>query len=173
MKYISKYKSPLGNILMSGNENGLSGLWIDGQKHFAHRLGDETEECELPVFKQTKKWLDIYFSGLNPDFMPKFDMTGTAFQTEVWKLLLEIPYGRTATYGGIAKKIASRRGIGKMSAQAVGGAVGRNPISIIVPCHRVVGTNGSLTGYDGGIDKKEKLLLLEKADLSNVFDDFN
>ena len=117
----------------------------------------------MPVFEQAKEWLTIYFSGQEPDFLPPVHMTGTPFQLTVWEILRTIPYGKTITYGEIAKEIAVRKGIPRMSAQAVGGAVGHNKISVIIPCHRVVGTNGSLTGYAGGIDKKRKLLTLEKA----------
>ena len=115
------------------------------------------------VFEQAKKWLAIYFSGKEPDFKIPLHFIGTDFQNEVWEILSSIPYGQTTTYGEIAKQLAARRGLERMSAQAVGGAVGRNEISIIVPCHRVVGANGSLTGYAGGIDKKIALLQLEGA----------
>ena len=119
--------------------------------------------------KDALRWLDIYFSGQKPDFLPKLHLIGTDFQREVWDILLEIPYGQTVTYGEIARKIADKRGLKTMSAQAVGGAVGHNEISIIIPCHRVVGTNGSLTGYAGGIDKKISLLKLEHTDMSRLF----
>lgn len=163
MQYTGKYKSPLGNILLASDGTGLTGLWFEGQKYFAHHLDGENEERELPVLKQTEKWLDIYFSGREPDFHPPLHFTGTKFQNQVWELLCEIPYGQIITYGGIAKQLAEKRGIERMSARAVGGAVGRNGICIIVPCHRVVGSNGSLTGYAGGIDKKIALLKLEKV----------
>lgn len=117
------------------------------------------------MFAEAKRWLDIYFSGKEPDFSVPLHFTGTEFQNEVWELLLAIPYGQTTTYGELARRIAGKRGVKHMSAQAVGGAIGHNNISVIVPCHRVVGTNGSLTGYAGGIDKKVKLLELEKADI--------
>ena len=123
----------------------------------------------MPIFEQTVRWLDIYFSGREPDFTPTVSMETTPFRKAVWEIMLTIPYGKTMTYGQIAEKIAKQRGIDKMSAQAVGGAVGHNSISIIIPCHRVVGTNGSLTGYAGGIDKKIYLLELEKADMSRLF----
>lgn len=119
--------------------------------------------------EQTKKWLTIYFSGREPDFLPPIHMIGTPFQLSVWKILQKIPYGKTVTYGEIAKEIAAQKGLPRMSAQAVGGAVGHNELSVIVPCHRVVGTNGSLTGYAGGIDKKVKLLTLENADMQHLF----
>ena len=163
MQYISHYSSPLGTILLAADEIGLTGLWFEGQKYFALYLDKEHEEKELPVLKQAKTWLDIYFSGREPDFKVPLHFTGTDFQNEVWAILYSIPYGQTTTYGEIAKQLAASRGLKRMSAQAVGGAVGRNEISIIVPCHRVVGSSGSLTGYAGGIDKKIELLKLEGA----------
>ena len=165
MQYISHYSSPLGDILLAADSAGLTGLWFEGQKYFALNLDKEHEEKEIPLFVQTKRWLDIYFSGKEPDFSVPLHFTGTEFQNEVWELLLAIPYGQTTTYGELARRNAGKRGVKHMSAQAVGGAVGHNNISVIVPCHRVVGTNGSLTGYAGGIDKKVKLLELEKADI--------
>lgn len=169
MQYISHYQSPLGNILLAADDIGLTGLWFEGQKYFALYLDKEHEEKELPVFEKAKQWLDIYFSGKEPNFKVPLHFTGTDFQNEVWEILYAIPYGQTMTYGEIAKQLAEKRGLKRMSAQAVGGAVGRNEISIIVPCHRVVGANGSLTGYAGGIDKKVKLLTLERADMGSFF----
>ena len=169
MQYISHYASPVGNILLAADNTGLTGLWFEEQKYFALSLDKEHEEKEIPLFERVKQWLDIYFSGKEPDFTVPLHFTGTAFQNEVWKILCTIPYGQTETYGEIAKQIAVRKGLPHMSAQAVGGAVGHNEISIIVPCHRVVGANGSLTGYAGGIDKKIKLLQLEKADMKSFF----
>ena len=165
MEYISHHQSPLGKILLSADDLGLTGLWFEGQKYYALHLDKKCEEKELSLFKEVKKWLDIYFSGKEPDFEVPMHFKGTDFQKEVWDILCSIPYGKTMTYGEIAKQLAAKRGLGSMSAQAVGGAVGHNRISIIVPCHRVVGTNGSLTGYAGGIDKKIALLTLEKAAL--------
>ena len=170
MQYTSHYRSPIGNILLADDEVGLTGLWFEGQKYFALYLDKEHEEKEIPIFEKAKKWLDIYFAGKEPDFTVPLHFTGTDFQNEVWEILCAIPYGRTMTYGEIAKQVASKKGLPRMSAQAVGGAVGRNGISILVPCHRVVGANGSLTGYAGGIDKKIKLLQLEKADMSFLFE---
>ena len=163
MQYISQYHSPIGDILLAADDIGLTGLWFEGQKYFALHLDKEHKEEELPVFTETKRWLDIYFSGKEPDFTVSLHFMGTDFQKEVWKILCSIPYGNTMTYGEIAEKIAFKRGLKHMSAQAVGGAVGHNPISILVPCHRVIGSNGNLTGYAGGIDKKIKLLTLEKC----------
>lgn len=169
MQYISHYRSPLGDILLAADQNCLTGLWFEGQKYFALHLDKEREEKEIPVFEKTKEWLDIYFSGKEPDFTVPLRFIGTDFQKEVWKILCSIPYGQTMTYGEIAGKLAEKRGKKSMSAQAVGGAVGHNRISILVPCHRVVGSNGSLTGYAGGIEKKVKLLTLEKADMKSFF----
>lgn len=169
MQYISHYPSPIGRILLAADDIGLTGLWFEGQKYFARCLDQEREEKEIPIFEQVKYWLDIYFSGNEPDFSVPLHFMGTDFQNEVWKILYTIPYGQTTTYGEIAKRLAAQRGLRRMSAQAVGGAVGRNEISIIVPCHRVVGADGSLTGYAGGIDKKVKLLKLEKADMRSFF----
>lgn len=153
----------MGEILLAADEIGLTGLWFEGQKYFALYLDKENKKKELPLFEKTKKWLDIYFSGKEPNFDVPLHFIGTDFQNEVWKILYSIPYGQTMTYGEIAKRFAANHGLKRMSAQAVGGAVGRNEISIIVPCHRVMGTNGSLTGYAGGIDKKMALLKLEGA----------
>lgn len=169
MQYTSHYRLPIGNILLAADEVGLTGLWFEGQKYFALYLDKEHEEKEIPIFEKVKEWLDIYFAGKEPDFTVPLHFTGTDFQNEVWEILCAIPYGRTMTYGEIAKQVAAKKGLPRMSAQAVGGAVGRNGISVIVPCHRVVGANGSLTGYAGGIDKKIKLLQLEKADMRLLF----
>ena len=155
MDYIYHYESPIGMITMASNGETLIGLWFDGQKYFGDSLGEAYEEKMLPIFEQTINWLDIYFSGGIPDFTPALTMRTTEFRKNVWNIMLSIPYGETMTYGEIAKKLQS------MSAQAVGGAVGHNSISLIIPCHRVVGSDGSLTGYAGGIDKKIKLLALE------------
>lgn len=161
MQYISRYSSPLGDMLLAADDIGLTGLWFEGQKYFARCLDEVHEEREIPLFEKTRCWLDIYFSGKEPDFTVPFHFIGTEFQKVVWEILCTIPYGHTTTYGEIAKRLAAKRGVPRMSAQAVGGAVGHNEISIMVPCHRVVGTNGSLTGYAGGIDRKVKLLTLE------------
>ena len=169
MRYVNHYESPLGGILLAADETGLTGLWFEGQKYYARTLEPKHEERDLPVFGETKKWLDIYFSGQEPDFMPAVHMIGTEFQIMVWEILRQIPYGEVITYGDIARRIAGRKGLGHMSAQAAGGAVGHNKISIIVPCHRVVGADGNLTGYAGGLDRKMKLLELEKADMDGLF----
>lgn len=163
------YDSPLGGILLAADEIGLTGLWFDGEKYLAAQLPAEHTVRETPILTDTKRWLDIYFSGGRPDFLPPLHPVGSVFQQSVWEILLRIPYGQTTTYGEIARQLAEMQGIARMSAQAVGGAVGHNRISVIIPCHRVVGANGSLTGYAGGIDKKVKLLELEHADLSRFF----
>ncbi len=162
MQYIRKYASPLGTMLLAADQSGLTGAWFEGQKYFARSLGREYEERNVPVLRQAEKWLDIYFSGREPDFFPPLHFIGTDFQREVWNILCEIPYGAVRTYGDIAGQLAKKRGLRTMSAQAVGGAVGHNRIAILVPCHRVVGADGSLTGYAGGIDRKEALLKLEQ-----------
>ncbi len=161
MQYISKYQSPLGVIFMTADEEGLTGLWLEGQKYCPTDIYKQPEENCRPVFETAKKWLDIYFSGREPDFKVPIHFSGTDFQLEVWRLLCLIPYGETVTYGFLAQQLAKTRGISRMSARAVGAAVGKNKISIIVPCHRVIGSDKSLTGYAGGIDKKAKLLKLE------------
>ncbi len=163
MHYINHYHSPLGTILLAADDTGLTGLWFEGQKYFAQGLDKETEEKEFSVFQTARRWLDVYFSGQKPDFQVPLHFQGTTFQKEVWEILLSIPYGETTTYGAIAKQLAAKRGLPHLSAQAVGSAVGHNKISIIVPCHRVIGGDGSLTGYAGGIWRKEKLLALEQA----------
>ena len=160
--YIYKYNSPLGSIILASNGESLTGLWFDGQKYFPHKLISESTEAELPIFTRTCNWLDIYFSGNIPDFTPSIYLNTTPFRKAVYDILLTIPYGQTMTYGEIANIIAKQNGVERMSAQAVGGAVGHNPVSIIIPCHRVVGADGSLTGYAGGLDRKIELLKLEK-----------
>ena len=169
MTFTQHYDSPLGGILLAADVVGLTGLWFDGQKYFARGLSPEREERELPVLLEAKRWLDIYFTGKEPDFLPPLHSIGSAFRRSVWEILLQIPYGRTTTYGEIARRLAEKQKLPRMSAQAVGGAVGHNEISIIIPCHRVVGTNGSLTGYAGGVYKKVKLLELEHADMTGFF----
>lgn len=161
MQYTSRYLSPLGRMLLASDGESLTGLWFEGQKYYPVHLSHQPKEQELPVFSTAARWLDVYFDGQNPTFDVPVRFDGTAFQNDVWRILAAIPYGQTLTYGDIAKILAAQRGLAHMSAQAVGGAVGHNPISIIVPCHRVIGTNGSLTGYAGGLDRKRALLALE------------
>ena len=164
MEYIKQLPSPLGRITLASDGTALTGLWFEGQKYYGDTLGCEYEHKELPVFDETARWLDIYFSGRAPGFTPMLRLNTTPFRKEVCGILLDIPFGQTMTYGGIAAQLSERHG--KMSAQAVGGAVGHNPISIIIPCHRVVGADGSLTGYAGGIERKEWLLTHEGAVIS-------
>ena len=163
------YDSPLGKILLAADEEGMTGVWFETQKYFAAKLPPEHEEGTMPVLGDACRWLDVYFSGREPDFTPKLHLIGSDFRQAVWALLLQIPYGQTVTYGELARQLAEKQGRPRMSAQAVGGAVGHNKISIIIPCHRVVGTGGSLTGYAGGIDRKVKLLALEQADMTRFF----
>lgn len=169
MTFLQHYNSPLGGILLAADEIGLTGLWFDGQKYFARDLPAEHVEQNTPVLSEAKRWLDIYFTGREPDFTPPLHPIGSVFRQSVWEILLQIPYGQTTTYGEIARQLAAKLGLPRMSAQAVGGAVGHNEVSIIIPCHRVVGTSGSLTGYAGGIDKKVKLLELEHTDMTELF----
>ena len=166
MECTHRYVSPLGGITLAGDGDALTGLWFDGQKHFAETLDPAHEEKDLPVFREAERWLDVYFSGRDPGFTPKLNMRGTAFRIAVWEILLTVPYGKTATYGEIAERVARLHRLPRGSARAVGGAVGWNPICIIVPCHRVIGANGNLTGYGGGIMNKVRLLSLEGHDMS-------
>jgi len=164
MIYTSHCPSPLGEILLAADDQGLTGLWFaENQRHLCLGLSPDAEERPSPFFDEARRWLEVYFSGRDPGFTPTLHLTGPDFRVRVEEILLAIPYGQTATYGQIARQIASERGVERMSARAVGGAVGRNPISLIVPCHRVVGSGGSLTGYGGGIDRKIALLKLEGA----------
>ena len=163
MTAVQHYGAPLGKMLLAADEIGLTGVWFVGQKYFPAAYLDGAVEQETPVLAETKRWLDIYFSGLEPDFLPVLHPIGTPFRQEVWTLLCQIPYGQTRTYGEIARQVAERRGLRTMSAQAVGGAVGHNSISILIPCHRVMGTDGSLTGYAGGLERKTYLLHLEQG----------
>ena len=169
MVYTCKYKSLIGDVLLAADEIGLTGLWFEGQKYFANTLPNDHIQQETEILTEAKRWLDVYFSGEEPNFTPPLHPNGSTFRKAVWQILLEIPYGQTITYGEIARRIAVMKNTSHMSAQAVGGAVGHNEISIIIPCHRVVGTNGSLTGYAGGIDKKISLLKLEHTDMSCLF----
>ncbi len=166
MTYIYHYSSPLGHIIISSNGKEITGLWFEEQEHSGGTLIKEYKENALPVFDEAKKWLDTYFSGKAPDFTPPIKVDTTHFCKSVLEIVQTIPFGQTMTYGKIANHIAKQRGSDKMSAQAVGRAVGSNPILLIIPCHRVVGANGNLTGYEGGLEKKLQLLTLEKANIS-------
>jgi methylated-DNA-[protein]-cysteine S-methyltransferase len=161
VEYIQKIKSPIGMLTVSSDGSNITGLWMEGQKYFARTLEKDAGEKGLPVFDDVRKWLGIYFSGKDPGFMPPLLPKGSPFQKAVWDSLRAIPYGKTSAYGELAKKVELNNGGKQTSARAVGGAVGRNPISILVPCHRVLGKNGDLTGYAGGLDIKKKLLRLE------------
>ena len=156
-------------MTMACDGAAIVGLGFDGQRHFGNVLPGEAAPGEHPLFAEAGRWLDIYFSGREPDFLPPLRYDSTPFRKAVCDIMLTIPYGQTMTYGEIAARIAEEKGIVKMSAQAVGGAVGHNPISLMIPCHRVVGTGGSLTGYGGGMERKVKLLKLEGTDMSRLF----
>lgn len=167
--YSTEYASPIGQMTLACNEDGkLVGLWLAGQKYFLGGISPVPRDG-LPIFAQTEDWLNRYFAGEKPAAAAlPLAPAGSAFRQEVWKILCEIPYGEVATYGEISRSIAARRGLERMSAQAVGGAVGHNPISVIIPCHRVVGVHGRLTGYAGGIDKKMKLLVHEGVQMDRL-----
>lgn len=162
MYTVSFYESPVGRLTLVASNDALTGIWIEGQKYFGGNIKDSLSvaaDTTHPILHKTEEWLNRYFAGEQPSSLElKLAPLGSDFRKEVWKILCEIPYGQTATYSEIARKIARRRGIDTMSAQAVGGAVGHNPISIIIPCHRVIGSDGNLTGYAGGLDKKIWLL---------------
>ena len=171
MQYFTTCPSPLGLLTLASDGENLTGLWLEGQKYFGSAITEETSpKDDLSVFAVVKHWLDRYFAGEKPAVAElPLRPDGSEFRQEVWKILCGIPYGQLITYGGIAKQLAAATGKKSMSSQAVGGAVGHNPISIIIPCHRVVGTNGSLTGYAGGVSIKVRLLQLEGADMSRLF----
>ena len=154
------YDVPYGRYVMAAEDGALTGLWLEGQKYFPSGLPEPSGESE--IFARTRRWLDAYFAGRQPELSTlPLAPRGSAFAQSVWRLLLEIPYGQTVTYGQLAKRLAKQRGLSQLSAQAVGGAVGHNPISIIIPCHRVLGAKNQLTGYAGGLDVKTFLLKLE------------
>lgn len=163
MYFSTDYSSPIGEILILSDGEAICGVWFYGQKHFLSSIDDEIiKKDDLAIFEDVKKWFDDYFEGLNPNITFKLKPVGSDFRLRVWKILSEIPYGESVTYGEIASRISS-----SMSAQAVGGAVGHNPISILIPCHRVLGSGGKLTGYAGGIDRKIELLKLENIQFKN------
>lgn len=162
MDFVHHCMTPLGPVTLGSDGTALIGLWFDGQAHDRAGLSPDAKEADLPVFQQAEAWLTLYFSGKAPDFTPPVFLRGTAFQKRVWALLSDIPRGQTATYGALASRLAAE-GQTKVSPRAVGSAVGRNPLSLIVPCHRVVGADGRLTGYAGGLWRKEALLTLERT----------
>jgi methylated-DNA-[protein]-cysteine S-methyltransferase len=168
MEYIHDVKSPVGILTVSSDGKNISGLWIEKQKYFAKTLEKDVMKQDLPLFEDVQKWLDIYFSGKEPDFMPPLMPKGSTFQALVWNILRKIPYGQTTTYGEIAKQIEMENKDAHTSARAIGTAVAHNPISIIIPCHRVIGQNGDLTGYAGGISAKIKLLQMEGVKISDI-----
>lgn len=168
MLYYKKAASPLGEITLRSDGEALTGLWFADDKHYGAKDIAGAALADLDVFMQAEAWLAEYFAGREQKVSVPLKLQGSEFQMQVWRLLQDIPYGRLVTYGDIAKKIAAQKGVARMSAQAVGGAVGHNPLCIIVPCHRVVGANGSLTGYGGGMWRKVRLLELEKVDMSKL-----
>ena len=169
MQYTQFYDSPLGRIVLACDNEGLTGLWFEGGPQDAALSAGQYEEAPHPHHAAASRWLDDYFARKDPGFLPPLHLIGTPFQCEVWEELLRIPYGQTRSYGEIAAAVAARRGMPYMSAQAVGGAAGSNKIVIVVPCHRVVGADGNLTGYTGGLERKIVLLALEGADLSRMY----
>ena len=171
MYYSTTYTSPVGRLTLASDGDHLVGLWIEGQKYFGGSLAEPMAQDEaIPALRSAKVWLDRYFAGEQPGISELLlKPAGSPFRQAVWRILCDIPYGTVITYGEIARRMAAQMGRDHMSGQAVGGAVGHNPISIIIPCHRVVGSSGSLTGYAGGIDVKIKLLTHEGADLSRLF----
>lgn len=171
MIYRTDYESPLGRVTLASDGESIVGLWLEGQKYFGDTVNEEMRrDNRLAIFAKAGDWLNRYFRGEKPAIADiPLTPAGNRFRQEVWKILCDIPYGEVMTYGAIARMIAERMGLEKMSAQAVGGAVGHNPVSIIIPCHRVVGTNGSLTGYAGGIRTKIRLLEHEKVDMTGLF----
>ena len=162
------YDAPLGKLLLASDQGSLIGLWFEDAQHCAKGLNLERAEGKNEVLEMTQEWLKLYFSGIKPNFIPPVRLKGSRFQLKVWSILQKIPWGMTITYGEIAEMIAEESGISRMSAQAVGGAVGKNPISIIIPCHRVIGKNGRLTGYAAGVDKKRELLRLEGFEFGDL-----
>ena len=168
MLYYKKISSSLGEITLRSDGQFLTGLWFANDKHYGDKYIQDAQTAELPVFALAEKWLAEYFAGCKPKVKVPLQFTGTDFQKCVWKILQNIPYGRLVTYGDIACEIAAQRGLARMSAQAVGGAVGRNPLCIIIPCHRVIGADGSLTGYGGGMWRKVRLLEIEKVDIGEL-----
>lgn len=169
MTYICKTPSPIGMLTISSDGSNVTGLWLENQKYYAAALTEESREQDLPLFNNVRQWLDCYFSGSEPAITLPLAPQGNPFRQSVWKILCEIPYGAVTTYGAIAKQLAEQNEKKRMSAQAVGGAVGHNPISIIIPCHRVVGSDGSLTGYGGGLYRKIRLLQLEKVNMEKLY----
>ncbi len=169
MQYTTRIDTPLGDVLAASDGSAITGLWFEGQRRFARTLEEPHEtRDDLPAFAELRAWLRTYFEGADPGPVPRCAPKGTAFQLAVWGQLAKVPYGTTTTYGELGSRVARELGKDTWSARAVGGAVGRNPISILLPCHRVVGSDGSLTGYAGGIERKVALLRLEGADMDGL-----
>lgn len=166
MEYTCEYASPIGRLLLSCDSSGLTGVWFEGQRYFARTLGTHVDAPEHPILQQACRWLDAYFQNDTPAPLPPLHPRGTEFQRVVWQFLLQIPLGHTTTYGQLSEQVKKHLGKAHMSAQAIGSAVGHNPLSILIPCHRVLGADGSLTGYAGGLERKEALLSLEKITAS-------
>ena len=164
MEYWYHYNSPLGGITFACDGEALTGLWFDDQKRIPTAARRPAEAVRQPVAAETERWLALYFSGRDPGFIPKLKTQGTAFRKIVWEILLTIPYGKTVTYAEVAERAAKQMHLPRMSAQAVGGAVGHNAIALIIPCHRVIGANGALTGYAAGPGRKKMLLEMEKGE---------
>ncbi len=167
MIYTCMINTTLGAMTATAEDDVLTGLWFIGQKYYPSETGDWVNKPALKAFEMLRSWLENYFSGGGCALLPVVKPKGSSFQKAVWEILMEIPYGQVTTYGEISKRLAASRGMSSMSAQAVGGAVGHNPVSILIPCHRVIGADGSLTGYAGGLDKKRALLRLEQADFTS------
>lgn len=163
MQNVVFYRSPLGMMLLAADGVGLTGAWFEGQKYFGSTLTEGAREERSPVTDEAVRWLDLYFSGAVPDFLPPLHLTGSPFRREVWALLCAVPYGETVTYGELAARLRAKNGGRPVSARAVGGAVGHNPVSVIVPCRRVTGAGGRLTGYAGGLERKRQLLRREQG----------
>ena len=167
MIYTASYSSPLGDMLLAVKDGALVGLWFEGQKYYGAAISEAVPKDDDKTSVKVKRWLDRYFAGRKPDAAElALAPAGSDFRQEVWAVLRKIPYGKTISYGDIARTLAKCKGFGQVSARAVGGAVAHNPVSVIIPCHRVVGSDGKLTGYAGGIDKKIKLLELEGVDMA-------
>ena len=164
----SRLHSPLGEVRLRSDGESLIGLWFVGQVNDAKDIDDIEIKNDLPIFGQVESWLESYFSGKQTSITIPLQPKGTSFQQRVWQILQEIPYGETMTYGEIAQRIAKEKGVETFSAQAVGQAVGKNPISILIPCHRVLGKNGAFTGYAGGVHRKEQLLQLERGKINGI-----
>lgn len=168
MNYFCEYESPLGKITIGGGDDYIGGLWFEGQKYFAAGLNANAKRSKLPVFSKAENWLNLYFAGKAPKIDFPLFFKDTDFRVSVWNILMDIPYGETCTYKNLADKLSDIKSGYKTSARAVGGAVGHNPISIIVPCHRVVGSDKSFTGYAGGIERKTYLLSLENRNITDI-----